>query len=725
MELTNILGRIKSEHVPPKPFLALELTMDVVTAAVWHVEDGVTQIITLGPPVEWVEDSSKSGDNLVQAVDSTISTAIDGLLVEPNQVVFGLPESWITPRAIDEKKLKLIKLISRELELKPLGFVAVTDSLLRYLKMQEGTPSTSLLIQVAHDDITVRHVVHGKVLGSKTVGRSDDIALDVEEGISQLNIVGNLPSRIIVFDGKTDLEEVVQNLVSYDWQSKFQFLHLPKVESLSSDIIIRSIAVAGGAEVAKSIGFEITEPEPSQSAPAHSPIEPTESTDKTETPTTSAFGFSDIPFSPPTDKTETPTNRHADTPTPPIEPTQPKLKFKLPSLPLLNFRLPRLKLGNKLIIITSLTLLVVASSLAALWFVPHAVVTIYVKPKVLDENIPITLSTLATTINLDDSIIPSSIIPTTVTGTDTIKTTGTKIVGDSASGEVTIYNRTELVKLFPAGTTLEASGITFTLSDDVTVASSSSGADYINVPGKASVTLTSSSIGESGNLGENTEFAVDDYSFASYVARNESALSGGNSREISVVGQDDLATIFDSLSSKLENEARDKLLSTSAEGSGVYLLEDSFELTGESYSVEVGEEASSLQGTFEVSISAIHYLTTDVEELISTRINRAIPPGYVRTLDLPTVELSSATKESETDVIAEAKVSVSLLPQLSQDNMQTLLRGLSSDEIKSALSGVVGMDSAHVLITPKFLPPRWKIMPRNPDNISIIIKSAN
>jgi hypothetical protein len=282
-----------------------------------------------------------------------------------------------------------------------------------------------------------------------------------------------------------------------------------------------------------------------------------------------------------------------------------------------------------------------------------------------------------------------------------------------------------LVKKFAKGTSLEANDLTFTLDEDVSVASSSSGSDYVNVPGKATVKVTADAIGEDGNLSENTEFSVAEYSASTYIAKNESSLSGGNSSTISVVSSDDLNSLLSSISEKLAVKAQEDLLLSSTSGSGVFLLKDSFKVTDESYSADLGQEASVLEGTVEASINGIQYLTQDVEQLLSSRIQEALPPGYTRTLDPPSVELSSAEVETESEVIAEAKVKIRLLPQLNQDSIRATLRGLSTDLIKEALSGVVGMDTAHVVITPKFLPPRWKKMPRNPNNITIHITATN
>jgi len=733
MQVANLLGKLKPDKELPKPFLALELTDDLVQAAVWQVENKVTEVVSLGIPVEW-DSADDNEDKLTQAVDATISSAIEGLPQEPSEVIFGLPTSWTTKDGIDPAKLKIIKLVSKELELKPLGFVVVIDSLIRYLKMQEGTPSTSIMVQVSPDEVTLHLVKLGKLEATQSVGRSDDIATDVEEGISRFKIEGNLPSRIIVFDGMHNLEEVVQNLVSYDWQSKFKFLHLPKVENLPKDVVIRSIAVAGGAEVAKTIGFEITEEElvPSQTKQTSQPASPTP-------PPTTRINL-DLPTSsddnlvPATDLgfagTEEPVSSSPPPSPPPPPPSTPK-RLALPRPPKLHLsfpsklRLPRFHSPSRpLFLILSAVFTLLALVVSAIWFIPHAKVTIRVNPKILEEKIPLTLSTTITSIDKDNVTIPAKVLETSVEGTDSISTTGKKTIGDPATGEVTLYNRTDLVKNFPSGTVISAGNLDFTLDDDVTVASASAGADYVNVPGKATVKVTAILIGEDGNLGEGTEFVIGDFSTSTYVGKNDSALSGGSSSEISVVSQTDIDTLIDNLSLKLAEEARGQLLSSSSPNSGIYILDSSLEIIDESFSAKVGQEASSVSATLTISVKGIQYLTTDVEELVNSAIQSAIPPGYVRTSDLPSVELSSSAEENEGEVTADAVVSVLLLPELDESRIQKSLRGLPGQGVESALSTVVGLESAHIEITPKFIPPRWKKMPRNPNNIQVSIESV-
>src|SRR6188508_2553262 len=127
MELGNILGKFKlGEKEVPKKFLALILTEEVVQAAVWHVIGEQTEISSLGIPVEWDGDTATTAE-LITAVDATISNAIEGLQDEPSEVILGIPHAWSDKNGILGSKRDLIKSVSHELELKPIGFVIITD----------------------------------------------------------------------------------------------------------------------------------------------------------------------------------------------------------------------------------------------------------------------------------------------------------------------------------------------------------------------------------------------------------------------------------------------------------------------------------------------------------------------------------------------------------------------------------------------------------------------
>lgn len=740
MEISNLIGKIRGTDKDSTPtFLALELTDELVQAAVWQVTGGKTEIVAIGSPVEWDGDQAKP-DELAQAADSTISSATEGIEPEPSEIIFGVAGSWAEGSGILPGKLALIKKICRELELKPLGFVVIQDSLVRYLKLQEGTPTTSILIHVGSDTVSVFLVRLGQIEATETIGRSTDLAADVEEGISRFPGDANLPSRMIVFSSVHNLDEEMQNLNSYDWKSKFNFLHIPKMEKLPQDVAIRSVAVAGGMEVAKSIGFDITEPE---AAHAHAPLEPapekiTLEPDSDDQADDDLLAAADLGFSPSKKLPPTPAGAPAELepdieePSPVASPVSPKLK--LPKVAMPQFRLPRLKLAIPAISAFNLgkpaawlgavifVLLVVAAG--AIWLIPKASVHILVETKEMSPNLELVLSAAATAVDPENGVIPASPVETEVDGEETIPTTGKKTVGEPSQGGITLFNRTTQAKTFPKNTVLTAKSLKFTLTESVTVASKSAGTDYVDVPGKATASIAASAIGSDGNLPAETEFTIENFSKDTYVARNPSALSGGSSRETEVVAQADKDLVTETLLAKLRDTGRIQLKAESGQDTEIYILEGGSETLEQSYSADVGAEAASLTASLRVRFKGLRYSPSSVESLLSSTSDQAIPAGFTRTADPPIVELGQAREEGDDAVEVTAKVTLKLLPAVDEARIKQSVRGLPSASVPRALSDVMEIKDAKVDITPLWLPPRLKRMPRNPANISVVVTPA-
>ncbi|MFH2085664.1 MAG: baseplate J/gp47 family protein [bacterium] len=721
MELGNLLGKLKSkEKEEPKKFLALVLTDEIVQAAVWHVVNGTTEIVATGSPVEWDGDTGTTTE-LVTAVDATISSATEGLNEEPNGVILGIPHTWTDKDGILGVKREFIKKIKAELELEPLGFVVITDSILSYLKMQEGTPTTSILIQVSRDELTLVLVRLGQIEAVDTIGRSDDVVEDVTEGIARFKIADNLPSRIILFNSMHGLDDIIQNLLTIDWLKEFNFLHIPKIEALGKDVSIRALAVAGGSEVAKSLGFSVSDPK-----------------GKIEPDTPELLSAEDIGFTTPSPSQENKFSEKLDFIDPDDEPTDNQVpltpqkpaptpfvmpKISLPKLkfPKFKFQLGQIKsywwiIGGSLITVGLLIFWL-------LWFLPSAAITIKVTPKTLDQNVELTLSTTDSSINFTERIVPAQIESVSTSGEKMIETTGKKTVGDPAKGEVTIYNRTSAVKTFVKGTSLNSDNLKFTLDEDITVASKSAGSDYVDVPGRATVPCTASTIGTESNLTSGTEFTIQSFGKDSYVGKNDAAFTGGTSEEVQVVGKDDQKTLSQALAEELLESLKTKASESAVPGTGIYLIPDSAKIDSTSYSAKTGEAEKTVTGSLTLQASLLRYKTDDVTTLVNSAIDQAVPPGFVRANLPSTVDLTASNIKGEGESVeGSAKVQVALLPIVDLKTLVTSLKGKKPSAIEEILMDVVpGYDSALIQITPSSLPTRLKSIPLNPARITINI----
>lgn len=724
MELGNFLGKLKGhEQEEPKQFLALILTDEVVQASVWSVVDQITQITSIGTPVEWDGDTGTTNE-LITAVDATIASATEGLTSEPNEVILGIPHIWTDKNGILGVKKELISKLSHELELRPIGYVVITDSILSYLKMQEGTPTTSILIQVSRAQLTLVLVRLGQIEAIENIGRGDDIVADVEEGISRFKLAENLPSRIVLFNSMHDLSEIIQSLLSVNWQTKFNFLHLPKIEALPKDIAIRALSVAGGSELAKSLGITLSPlPTPPLDQPEHK--DPTPPPSDLLTPEEIGFTSASpkLDFIDPDDQPE-----ENEPPLPPVAvPPTTRPKFTLPkfTLPRINLNLVGIK--KHYLLWGGGILALILGIMALIYFIPHATFIVTVAPKTTDQDIELTLSTTASSIDFANQTVPAKIETLSESGELIKETTGKKIIGDPATGELTIYNRTTASKNFPKGTVLTAGSLKFSLDEEVQVASKSAGSDYVDVPGKATVKLTALAIGQDSNLSAGTEFTIASFGKDSYVGKNDNSLSGGTSQEVRVISQEDQGELVKELTAQLLTQLKDRVLSASNPGTGVYLIEDSAQVDEAIYSGKIGETAQSLKLNLTLTATLLHYATDDVLTLVNSAIDQAVPSGYVRA-DLPSqVELTAKNIEENAQTLeGTAKVKVTLIPTLDEPQLAKLIKGKTLTEIEQILAQAVpGYQSTVMEVTPKQIPPRLKVVPKNAFNIKFKIISAS
>jgi hypothetical protein len=743
MELGNFLGKLKgSGKEEPKKFLALILTDEVVQASVWSVVSQATEIISIGTPVEWDGDTGTTTE-LITAVDATISSATEGIEDEPSEVILGIPHSWTDKTGVLGVKKEFIAKIRKELELVAIGYVIITDSVLSYLKMQEGTPTTSIMIQVSRDELTILLVRLGHIEAVETIGRSDDVVEDVTEGIARFKVLDNLPSRIILFNSMHNLDDIIQNLLSTDWPTQFNFLHTPKIEALAKDVAIRALSVAGGSEVAKSLGLSVvatTVKEPVVEEVEQEEVEEMEDVEESNVIPVSGDGFmtaDEIGFSDSSQKTEKIDFIDPDDEPPVVaeaevmeeEPPK-KAKFVAPkivlpkiSLPSFKFSLPHM--SSLWVMIGGGVLLFAALIFYLVYFLPKALVTVTVVPKPLDQTLDLTLSTVETSIDFSGAVVPAEVTSVSQSGEKIMETTGKKTVGETAKGEVTIYNRTSAVKTLAKGVTLSIGTLKFTLDSDVTVASKSAGSDYVDVPGKANVDISASTIGTDFNIVSGTEFTVASFGKDSYVAKNDSALTGGTSEEVQVVGKDDQKT----LAKELTAELLDKLKSSSSSinpGVGTYLIEDSIKSDGVIYTNKTGDPAKSLKLSMSVKATLLKYKADDVTSLVNSSIDTAVPMGYVRANLPSTVDLTaSSISEDGTTVKGSAKVQVSLLPVIDSAKIISSIKGKNPSALETILSGMIpGYQSAVVTITPKGLPTKLKRIPSNTNNVKLVITPA-
>ena len=730
-------------------YWALVIEPGWVQAGVWNTNAGKANLISVGPSAAWEEDAE-----LTTACDTALSAAVQTLpedAGEPTKTVFGVSSAWVSDGRIKPEYLEKIKSICSALSLTPVGFVILGEAISYYFKSEEGSPLNAVLIGVGDQAIELSLYRLGNLSGTKSISRSVSIADDVAEGLSRFTTTEPFPSRILIYNGKENqLEEVKDALTKASWDDyeKVKFLHTPKIEIVTPENKILATALAGAAEIANATSIEKLQEEKDEE------ITLDEELDKEEVANVQSQNAEDLGFVVNRDiKEEGEIKKPLDSP--PMEKAS-ESKSEIPFQGQFEHKakfgfLPRIKnrlatflinsksrldsalekfgtsktyvggrsgkpfIGKKIIVIGVVSfLLLFVGGFIFWWYAPTATVTIFVSPQRLEQTQTIYVDPSLTSINQGDRILPGEFVSQKTDGDKTKSTTGTKVVGENAKGEVTIYRSGSEITL-ASGTELTSSGgLEFTLDGSVTIASGSA-----STPGTAKAAVMAVDIGTQYNLAADESFSISNYPKSELEGKNESAFSGGTSREISAVSQDD----EDSLEEELVSELKDKLTQSIEANlnSDEVFIEESVTSTilDETFSNKVGDEASTLKLSLTLEVKGLVVKKGDIITLAQSALEDKISQGYVLREDQIKTSFDYVGEENNIYEL-DANFSANLLPQIDSDALKKEIAGKYPDIANNYLSSIEGFDKVEIRVKPNF-PGRLKTLPRIVKNITIEI----
>lgn len=756
------LARKKPET--PEFFLAIQIDTEFVKTAVWTVRENLTEVITLGSTSEWDGSSTQV---LVEAIDSSLSIALEKIedQPEPARVIFGLPETWVTPDGVAQPRLADLKTICEKLELKPLGFVVATEAIAHYLKATEGTPLSAILLRVSTSEVTVTVVRLGTIEGTHVAGRSGDLAADVREGLVRFGDRDSFPSRMLLYNGGEDLEDLSQQLLAYDWQSTMPFLHIPKIEPLDERFSITAIAKAGGGEVAKSLGFTVIEM--GEEKRRKERIETREGEEETREKESIEIRKGEIETTKEEKKEEEDETAEAEemeavetqeedqitaveTAEPEPEPEEPSVPVSsrrpmrvaisrlwsalsritpavigiVRRIPTPRFVLPRR--GAPLTVVFVLFLFggIVVAAVQTAKRLPRATITIEFEGQTVNQRLPVRTGASVQNINAETGELPAQEVSVKQQAEASKETTGKETTGEKAKGKVAIFNRrTDGVKAFTAGTSLTdpQTKRSFTMDADVSVASASAGSDYSIVPGKQTVAVTAEGYGPEYNLDAGVEFQIANFSTSTYVAKNDDAFSGGTKRDIRVVSKKDQTTLRDDLVAKIKDRAKTEIESQ-AGGRTTFLETMTVVTEKETFSAQVGEEASSVSLALTADVAALAIDEMVFHELLVAMLTPFTPDGFKIVPEKLTVTIDEAMTTDD-GVSFDALVSVPVTPTIDRAAILERVVGLRPTLAADAVKTLPHFKRMEVSLSPT-LPPLLRWIPVSEDHIDLVIRLA-
>lgn len=708
-------------------FFALNISNEELTAALWTIEGKHLKIL------ETASDKySSSLDDLIVVTDKLLDQVLGIREIDVSKILFGVPSTWLSDEDLKDEDLKVLRGLVKELELAPMAYVEGANALVHFLEKQEGIPPTAVLVGFEEHHLTVIVVRAGKLDGVKIIKRGDNSGTDIEKALLTFSAVETLPSKILIYGA--DVSDLKDQLLSFSWMSKLSFLHFPKIDILGNGIEIKSVCLAGASEIEDNVYY--TDHEVSKAVKKSAFIS-AEDEDKTEESKAKEekvedkdgkeddeegedFGFvvgdvaemdkeelkvsaEDEIASQETGLVETDDfEQQLEPQTTSLE--KPGGRFKLPFLSFSVFK----KFKN-IPILGAIGIIVLI--LGAYLLLPKAEVKIFVEPKILEKDTQVTADPTQKTVDENSKIIPGQIVETEVSGTSKNNASGKKQIGDPAKGTVVIRNKTDSAITLSKGTNLTGNNQKFTLDLSVTIASRS--ADD-GTWGKANGTLTAVNIGADGNLPSGVDMTASNYSIDKIVAKTEGNFSGGTSKDVTVVSDEDQKKLLASLASDLRKQAQQKLQDKFL---GKKILEEALSenIIKKSYSKNINDQASEFSLNLTINYKGVAFEEKDLKQIVGKLVTTQVPEGFA--LDLAETETQADVSKLEKDgrLIFLARFKAKLLPKLNENKIRNEIKGKSASEVEKTLKGtdnVLGSEIKIIPSLPKIL-QRLPILGRN------------
>lgn len=723
--------------------------------------------------IDGIEVLSQSLVTQYDSIDTCV-TQVDSCLQQLgkesesiNEVIFGVPASFVKDKEVVDEKKPLLKKITDDLTLQPLGFIDISEAI-NDQQIGKNSLFSGLVVIPTKSDLAVSLIHQGKIKAVELVGRSRDLSLDFIESVARLGQIaakGNyyLPSKIVLtsFDlDEDELRVLQQKIYDTDWNEHKQFIQPATVEILPTDQFIQNVSQEAGRAAA----LQKNMPQVAFAASTGAPITQLDSAEmgfsdalKTQKELPTSFGipiseskvidelediapqqekavefdldsefavdlsdksqkndgvvphkkgfFAGLLSSSSKKKTAVADTKHA------VSTGENSLHKHTKKFVLLGFFLGILGL--------------VAVTLIGARVLGSTTVTITPKSMMVSKDIEITLDTKASETDVEKLIIKAGTITKTGSTENTIQTTGIKIIGEKAKGKVAVYNKTDAVKTLSKGTVLKKGTLEFELDQDISIASASS-SQGTTVHGKTETTVTSKAIGAEANLTDETELTIVPFDTSTYNAFVlDDGLTGGSSREVRVVSQKDLDELLADSKEELIKTLNEELQAES--GSGTYVLPTKSVVSQKAtYDAKVEGEAEKVTLKLDMTVEALTYTGSELKPLAQKILESELPENYRLVDEDP--QILSSPSQSDLDSLeagevikVAANISSQAVAQLSTDALKEEIKGKSLVEAQELLTSKPEVAQAELTASPSFLRAFIKSVARSLDKITISI----
>ncbi len=377
---------------------------------------------------------------------------------------------------------------------------------------------------------------------------------------------------------------------------------------------------------------------------------------------------------------------------------------------------------KQLIIGAAALVLLIVALFWALAIAPRATITLKTESKEVASSIDFTADSAATALKLDEKIVPAEKKDLSKTDTEKVAATGQKDKGTKAGGTVSLKNCGNSTASIPAGTGVSSGSLTFITQQTVSLSDGNFDGDR-NCKNSGDHTGSVNVVAQEN--GDKYNLAVTSYTVSGFssVTAQGSAMTGGTSAIVKVVTAQDVEIAKQKIADK-QKTARDELKSEVTKDDLVALTETFSPGTPVvNVTPAVDSEANEVTVTSVATYTMLGVKKDDLKKLIKAELkdDPEAKDQNVLSEGIDTASFTVGPKRTETTASITIKTTVTLGPELNQDEIKRELAGKKHGEAESLLSAREGVTEARVKTGPFWV----NKVPGRATKVTIVIQQAN
>lgn len=377
-----------------------------------------------------------------------------------------------------------------------------------------------------------------------------------------------------------------------------------------------------------------------------------------------------------------------------------------------------IKFWKKLII----PLIIIITGLILIYiYYPKATIDLTVRAEPIEEQIEITVNSNINKISEDNKNVPGEILTIENKTEKEFSATGKKDVGEKAHGEVTISNGGGTNQDLSTGAKLEtSSGLVFTTTSNVTVSAATASVNpdgsISKKSGTSNINVEASEPGEKYNIGS-SDFTVINKPTLS--ARNSSSFSGGLTKEITIVSQENIDESRKNLAAELQQSNQANLVEQGNRKNLNFIEEATVSECSNFYSnKKTGEEVEKFSTSLTCNSKIMAFSEDNYRAAVVSVLGNKIPSDkeLVLSTDDAIEQGQFSTDFAAGTMKIEGRVKTKLAPKIDYDVLKRSLVGQGEITAENMLRENPAFSTSKINIQPSWWP---KKLPRRMQSIII------